>query len=126
MVESKNLKTVVLGASTNPSRYSYTATVRLQEEGHEVVPVGIKSGKIENINIQTDNPRVEDVHTITLYIGPDRQPPLYDYILSLEPQRLIFNPGTENIELKKLAEAQGIETIYACTLVMLSIGNYSG
>ena len=121
-----NMKTVVLGASSNTSRTSYLATVRLRDNGIQTFPVGIKSGKIEELDILIDQPHIEDVHTITLYVGTARQAPLYDYIFSLDPKRIIFNPGTENYELKRLAEAKGIEAINACTLVMLSLDNYSG
>lgn len=117
-------KTVVLGATPNPERYAYLATVRLAHHGHEVVPIGIRSGKIGDLDILDGTPPVKDVDTVTLYVGPDRQPPLYDYIFSLQPQRIIFNPGTENPELAALARQKGIETVEGCTLVMLSIGQY--
>lgn len=118
------MKTVVLGASNNPIRYSYTAVKQLLHRGHEVIPVGIKKGAIEGVPIQNGTPELEDVHTITLYLNPQRQKEYYDYILGLQPQRIIFNPGTENPELLQLAKEQGIETEIACTLVMLSVGNY--
>ena len=115
-------KTVVLGATPNPERYAYLATQRLARYGHEVVPVGIRKGSIGDIEIQQGEPAVEDVDTVTLYLGADRQKPVYDYILSLRPERIIFNPGTENPELQKMAEERGIKTVEGCTLVMLSIG----
>ena len=118
------MKTLVLGASPNPSRVSNQAVHRLLRAGHEPVPVGIRAGEIASIPIQLGNPAVEDVHTITLYMNPRRQEPLYDYILSLRPQRIIFNPGTENPALARLAHEQGIEVEVACTLVMLSLGVY--
>lgn len=117
-------KTVVLGATPNPERYAYLAALRLQQRGHEAVPVGIRTGKIGDLDILQGTPPLEGVHTVTLYLGPDRQPPLYDYIFSLRPQRIIFNPGTENPELAGLAHQKGIETVEGCTLVMLSIGQY--
>lgn len=117
-------KTLVLGATPNPERYAYLATMRLAQHGHEVVPVGIRKGEIEGMKIQEGKPAEEGVDTVTLYIGPDRQAEYYDYILSLHPKRIVFNPGTENPELARLAQAQGIETVEGCTLVMLSIGNY--
>lgn len=117
-------KTLVLGATTNPERYAYLAVQRLKQKGHEVVPIGVKEGKVSGIEILHGQPAVPDVDTVTLYIGPQRQPEYYDYILSLQPKRIIFNPGTENPELVQLAEKQGIETVEACTLVMLSIGAY--
>lgn len=117
-------KTLVLGASNNPSRYSYRATRMLTQHGYEAVPVGIKKGNIAGIEIINDTPESDDIDTITLYLNPERQKQYYDYILSLQPNRIIFNPGTENYELAKLAKEQGIETEIACTLVMLSTGQY--
>ena len=117
-------KTVVLGATPNPARYAFLATQRLTKYGHEVIPVGIREGDIDGIPIQQGQPIVDNTDTITLYLGPERQPPYYDYIFSLQPKRIIFNPGTENPELKHLAEENGIETVEGCTLVMLSIGAY--
>lgn len=117
-------KTLVLGASTNKSRYSYIATQRLNNHGHEVVPVGIREGAIEGIDIQQGRPDVEGIDTVTLYLNPQRQEAYYDYILGLKPKRIIFNPGTENPTLMRLAREQGIEPEAACTLVLLSTGQY--
>jgi uncharacterized protein len=117
-------KTVVLGATPNPERYAYLATQRLLKAGHEVLPVGNKKGEIEGIRIENATPQYEGVDTVTLYLNPDNQKPYYDYIVSLKPKRIIFNPGTENWELVKIAKEQGIETEIACTLVLLSVGNY--
>ncbi len=117
-------KTIVLGATPNPDRYAYQATKKLKKYGHEVIPLGIRKGEIEGIKIENNTPQYEGVDTITLYLNPELQKPYYDYILSLKPKRIIFNPGTENFELIRLAKEKGIETELACTLVMLSIGNY--
>ena len=117
-------KTVVLGASTNPERYSFLAVNKLANYGHSVVAVGIKKGSIQDIEIQNGTPDVADVDTVSLYLNPTNQKPYYDYIVSLKPRRIIFNPGTENEELADLALQNGIETIDACTLVMLSTGQY--
>ncbi len=117
-------KTLILGATPNPERYSYMATIRLAKHGHEVVPVGIRKGEIEGIQIIEGKPALEDVDTVTLYLGAARQPEYYDYIFSLNPKRIIFNPGAENPELMKLAQERSIETVEGCTLVMLSIGGY--
>ncbi len=119
-----NKRTVILGASTNPERYSYIATVRLKASGHTVFPVGIKGGDIEGEAILVGKPAIENVDTITLYVGSQNQKEWYDYILSLKPKRIIFNPGTENDELVQLAKAKGIESEVACTLVLLSIDKY--
>jgi len=117
-------KTLLLGATTNEERYAYRATIRLAQQGHEVIPVGVKEGVIGGINIVHGRPEVTDVDTVTLYLGAERQQEYHDYILSLHPKRIIFNPGAENPELAQLAEKQGIETVEGCTLVMLSIGTY--
>lgn len=117
-------KTLVLGATTKPSRYAYMATERLQEHDIAVVPVGIREGAINGEPILLGQPEVENIHTVTLYLNPQRQEAYYDYILGLQPKRIIFNPGTENATLSKLAREQGIETVIGCTLVMLSLQNY--
>lgn len=117
-------KTVVIGASSNPERYSNRAVKKLKAYGHEVVAVGQRAGEIDGTIIHADHPDEKNVHTVTMYVGQKNQPPLYDYIFSLKPQRIIFNPGAENPELEDLATAKGIEVTEACTLVLLSIGNY--
>jgi uncharacterized protein len=117
-------KTIVLGATPNPDRYAYQATKKLKIYGHEVIPMGIRKGEIEGIKIENDTPQYTGVDTVTLYLNPDLQKPYYDYIFSLKPERIIFNPGTENFELVRMAKERGIETEIGCTLVMLSIGNY--
>lgn len=118
-------RTLILGASPNPDRYAYKATVKLKEHGHPVFPVGIKEGVIGESKILTNTPIINDINTVTLYVGPKNQPAYYDYILNqIKPKRIIFNPGTENPELEKLANEKGIETEEACTLVLLSIKNY--
>ena len=118
-------KTVVLGATTNPARAAYEAVHRMVRQGVEVVPIGVRKGEVAGIAIIHGQPPVEDVHTVTLYLNPMRQQPYYDYILEkLQPERLIFNPGTENPEFARRARARGIEVDMACTLVMLSMGTY--
>lgn len=117
-------KTLVLGASSNPSRYSYLAVNRLAAHNHPVVAIGKRKGKAGNVEIETEQKPETDIDTVTLYLNPTNQKPYYDYILSLKPHRIIFNPGTENEELEKLAEENGIEAMEACTLVLLSTGQY--
>ena len=117
-------KTVVLGASDNPARYSYLALKKLQANHHPIVAIGKKNGKVGEVNIQTDHMPVEGVDTITLYLNPQNQKEYYDYILELKPNRIIFNPGTENDDLIKQAKENGIEPVIGCTLVMLSTGMY--
>ncbi len=116
--------TMVLGASPNPERYSFMATVLLSQKGHTVYPFGIKKGLIQNLNIVQDWPNPGSIDTLTLYLGPQAQEAYYDSIIALAPKRIIFNPGTENPELETLAKAAGIATIEACTLVMLTTGQY--
>ncbi len=117
-------RTIVLGASPNPARISNGAVIKLVNQGFDVVPIGNREGQIAGLDILTGQPEVSDVHTITLYLNPKRQEQYYDYILALKPERIIFNPGTENPELVRLAEEKGIETEYACTLVMLALDDY--
>lgn len=114
-------KTVIVGATTNTGRYAYLAAEMLTEYKHEIVPIGIKTGEVLGNKILDirQKPVIENVDTVTLYIGPQHQPEWYNYILSLKPRRIIFNPGTENNEFEQLAEEQGIEALEACTLVML-------
>jgi predicted CoA-binding protein len=119
-----NKKTVVLGASDNPSRYSFLAVNRLLAHGHTVIAIGKKKGKINNEEIITESPQLHDVDTITLYLNPQNQKKYYDYILSLHPKRIIFNPGAENDELASLAKKNKIQPMYACTLVLLSTNQY--
>lgn len=118
-------KTVVVGATDNPTRYAYKAVHRLQQHGHEVVPVGIRKSEVGGQPIVTDLAQpIEGVDTVTLYVGPRNQPYWYDYILSLKPKRIIFNPGTENRELEQRAAEANIETLHHCTLVMLATDSY--
>jgi len=124
--ESRSMKTLILGATPNPSRYAFIASGMLLEYGHEIVPVGIRSGKVSGVQILDlkQRPMVDAVDTITMYVGKKNQPIWYDYLISLKPRRIIFNPGAENYEFEQLATANGIETIQACTLVMLRTGQY--
>lgn len=117
-------KTVVLGASENPSRYSYLAVNKLRAYGHPVVAIGNKKGAIGDITITTERPDEKDTDTVTLYLNPQLQQQYYDYILSLKPKRIIFNPGTENDELEEIAKSNGIQAMEACTLVLLGTGQY--
>ena len=117
-------KTVVLGASPNPARYSYLAVQRLKQSGHPVVAIGKRAAMSGDTAIETGMQATSDVDTVTLYLNPQRQKEYYDYILSLHPKRIIFNPGAENDELAALARQQNIEVLEACTLVMLSTGQY--
>jgi predicted CoA-binding protein len=117
-------KTLVLGASARTSQYSNMALKQLREKGHPVIAVGRESCMIEDVEVLTSIPPSKDIDTVTLYLNPERQQKYYDDIINLHPRRIIFNPGTENPELIALATNNGIEAVEACTLVMLSVGNY--
>ena len=116
--------TLIVGASSNPERYSFMATHLLKSYGHKVYAYGIKKGMIEEEPIQLEWPVAGTIDTITLYLGTAAQKPIYDTILGIQPRRIIFNPGTENPELEALAQERGIQTLEACTLVMLKTNQY--
>jgi predicted CoA-binding protein len=120
----KNGKTVVLGASPNPVRFSYKAVKSLLKHDQEVVAVGFREGLIEEKEILVGMPEIQDVDTVSIYIGSSRQTDYYDYIISLKPKRVIFNPGTVNPEFMGRLAKLGIEPINACMLVMLHEGEF--
>ena len=120
----KEKPTLVLGASLNPERYSYLAIHRLRQHHHDVIAIGLREGLVNDVMIQTGKPQLQNIDTVTLYLSPKNQVQYYDYILALNPKRIIFNPGAENDELTRLAEKNNIETLEACTLVMLSTNQY--
>lgn len=117
-------KTAVLGASLKPSRYSNMAIHRLVTFKHEVEAVGLRKGVVAGIEISTEKTPFENIHTVTLYLNPQRQEEYYDYIISLKPKRVIFNPGTENPVFYAMLQQQNIEVEVACTLVLLSTNQY--
>jgi predicted CoA-binding protein len=117
-------KTLVLGGSTNASRYSFLAINKLVENHHPVMAVGLKEGFVNGVEILTDKPQFEAIDTITLYLNSKNQEEYYDYILSLNPKRVIFNPGTENPELYSILQKNNIEVEVACTLVLLGTNQY--
>lgn len=119
--------TLILGASSNPSRYAYLASERLQEEGHEVIALGKRQGDSAGIPIHDNADTLalpEDLDTITLYLNPQRQKEYYDWLVKAKPKRVIFNPGTENPELAQKLKEANIEPVFACTLVMLASRMY--
>jgi predicted CoA-binding protein len=124
MQNSKKPQTLVIGASENTARYSNIATRRLTAHGHPVVALGLRKGVIGDTPILTDRSAIENIDTITMYVGPRHQPDYFQFILELHPRRVIFNPGTENPELYSLLNDAGIEVVEACTLVMLSLEDY--
>lgn len=117
-------KTLVLGASENPARYSYLAMKRLSAHQHPVVALGKRAGVLNGIPIEKEKKDWTGIDTVTLYLNPQNQKQYYDYLMSLKPRRIIFNPGTENEELYALAKKNGIQVQEACTLVLLSTGQY--
>lgn len=117
-------KTLIIGATNNPERYAYKAANSLKSHGHPIVPFGIKKGEVAGEAIINDWKSFDEIDTVTMYVGPQRQPEYIDNIISISPKRVIFNPGTENEISQKKLEAAGIEVEEACTLVLLSIGNY--
>lgn len=117
--------TLVLGASLKPERASWKAVQLLRSKGYEVSAFGLRAGRIADIDIATELPELTSVHTITLYLNPANQVPYYNYILGMKPQRIIFNPGTENPELYQMAKQAGIDAEYACTLVLLTLNDYA-
>jgi len=118
------MKTLVIGASLKPERYSNQAIKLLRKYNHQVIAIGSKAGKILDVEIQNETPLISDIHTVTLYLNPVLQKQYYNYILNLKPRRIIFNPGTENDELIELAQDIHIECIENCTLVMLHNGMF--
>lgn len=114
-------KVLILGATTNQDRYAYKAAEKLIDNNFNIIPVGIKKGSIFENTIKNDKTIVDNIHTITLYIGPDNQKEWYNYIIDTKPKRVIFNPGTENSELQTLLVDNRINYEEACTLVLLNL-----
>ena len=117
-------KTLVLGASESPLRYSNKAIHKLRKHGHPVVALGKKVGKVDDVSIHNSDQGWDNIDTLTMYLNPGHQQQYYDQILKWNPKRIIFNPGAENAELEKIAHNNGIETDNACTLVLLSNNAY--
>ena len=116
--------TLVLGASMNPDRYSYRAIRSLRKHQYPVYAIGLRNGQVDDVTIVKDKPQLKDVDTVTLYLSQKNQREYYDYILSLKPKRIIYNPGAENEDLSNLAAKNGIENIEACTLVLLATDQF--
>ena len=113
-------RTLVVGASLRKERFSNIAVRRLTEHHIPVMAVGLRAGEIEGITVHKPFPAVENIHTVTMYVGPKNQPFWYDFILNANPQRVIFNPGTPNEEFEEMLKLKNIEIVEECTLVMLS------
>lgn len=120
----QHYRTLILGASAKPDRYANIAARRLLGQGYPIVQLALREGEAAGQPILAGQPELDDIHTVTLYLGPQHQPPYYDYLLGLRPKRVIFNPGTENTTLEALLTEAGIEWLHACTLTMLAIGEY--
>ena len=116
--------TLVFGASLKTNRYSNIAINRLLENNIKTFGFGLKEGGVGSVQIKTNLSEFKNIHTITLYMNPMRQKEYYSKIIDLNPKRVIFNPGTENPEFYKLLKTENIEVEVACTLVLLSIGQY--
>ena len=117
-------KTLVLGASANPSRYSYLAVNKLREHKHPVVAIGRTTAIVADIPVQSETSPIAELDTVTMYLNPVNQKNYYDYILDQHPKRVIFNPGAENLEFEKILQEKGIQTVEACTLVLLATGQF--
>jgi uncharacterized protein len=117
-------RTLVIGASENPDRYSYKAIKALVSHQHEVVAIGLRAGEVAGISFNSEKKIFDGIDTVTLYVGPQNQAEYYSYIIGLKPKRVIFNPGTENPEFIAQLKAVGIYPEIACTLVLLATGQY--
>lgn len=118
------MKTLLIGASSNPERYANMALKSLLKHGHQVVAIGVKKEVIEGVTVETEKIPFEAVHTVTLYLNPKRQQEYYDYVISLKPERVIFNPGTENPTFYGMLTENGITYEEACTLVLLTTNQF--
>ena len=118
----QNKKTLVVGASPKEERYSNRAVKLLSKNSYDVYAFGLREGKIDTIDIFTEWPKTNDIHTVSMYVGPQNQDTYYNLIINLKPQRVIFNPGTENEVFSQMLNSEGIEVVEHCTLVMLNQG----
>ena len=116
--------TLVIGGSENTDRYSNRAIRKLISYGHDVKSIGLREGNVKGVSISVGKPDFKDIDTVTIYISKSKQKEYYDYVLGLNPKRIVFNPGTINDEFKEIAQKQGIEVVQKCTLIMLDTGQY--
>ena len=117
-------KTLVLGGSPNPARYSYLAINKLREHDHPVWAIGKRPAQVADVTVMQEMKPIEQLDTVSVYLNKDNQKSYYDYILTQHPRRVIFNPGAENPEFEKILKNQGVEVLEACTLVLLSTGQF--
>ncbi len=118
------MKVLVLGASMNPQRYAYLAINDLVDNGHEVFALGRREGEVRSVQISKSPTVIEDIHTVTVYLGAKNQLEYYEYLQQLKPKRVIFNPGAENFQLEKELREADVEVLSACTLVMLRTNQF--
>lgn len=119
-----NYRTLVLGASNKPGRFSYLAIKSLVSHNVDVFAIGARTGNVDGVEIITQKIEIDNIHTVTLYLNSKNQTSYIDYIIGLKPKRIIFNPGTENSELLTKARENNIDIVFDCTLVMLKNGSY--
>ena len=124
MQDIKDIKTLVLGVSLKENRYSNKAVNMLRENDVPTVAFGLKKGKVADVTLDTELMPYKDIHTVSIYIGPQNQQEYYDYVIGLNPKRVIFNPGTENEEFFQLLDENNIPYQLACTLVLLRTGQF--
>lgn len=117
-------KTLVLGGSANPERYSYLAINKLREHHHPVLAIGKRPAQVADITVLQEMKPIEELDTVSVYLNRDNQKNYYDYVLAQHPHRVIFNPGAENPEFEKILNDQGVEVLEACTLVLLATGQF--
>jgi len=125
-VPNKSKLTLIVGATDNPERYAYRAADLMLAKGVPFIPIGIKKGRVfgkEIVDLREKRDLTE-IHTVTLYLGAQNQADWVDYLIGLGPKRIIFNPGTENPAFFSKAKELGIEALEACTLVMLTTGQF--
>jgi hypothetical protein len=123
-ISANSKKTLVLGASANPARYSFLAINKLREHNHAVIAVGKRTALVADVPVQDKTQQIEDLDTVSIYLNKSNQKNYYDYILSQHPKRVIFNPGAENPEFELALSNKGIKAVEACTLVLLATGQY--
>lgn len=121
-MKSDTKHTLIIGGSIKPERYSNKAIRKLLDYGHKVSSIGLKEGDVNGMKIETGLPDYKDIHTVSMYLGAVRQSQYFDYVLNLKPQRVIFNPGAENLEFAATLKINDIEVVEHCTLVMLDYG----
>lgn len=118
------MKTLIIGASPNPDRYSYKAAHQLTQNGFEIIAFGVKKGEVSGVKLENEWNSNWEVDTVTMYVNSSLQEQYYNDIIALKPRRVIFNPGTENPTFASLLNQNNIETENACTLVLLSMNVY--